>query len=173
MLRPFNEEKVKRTEEVRVQVHHDALRSTVTLAAVCFQRSQYCACLQQLPVHAVHHQYLQQSVQERAAASELRAARQRLRPQADQRGLPARHCSVFVLILHQVSPHVNAPLARVARNRGVSEDSYTQVGDHTPVPIVFAMSFSRVLGGAAHNGSDERAGGQGKDRALLSFCVIV
>ena len=129
MLRPFNEEKVKRTEEVRVQVFHDALRSTVTLAAVCFQRSQSCACLQQLPVHAVHHQYLQQSVQERAAASELRAARQRLRPQADQRGFPARHCSVFVLILHQVSPHVNAPLARVARNRGVSEDSYTQVGD--------------------------------------------
>jgi hypothetical protein len=41
------------------------------------------------------------------------------------------------------------------------------------MPIVFAMSFSRVLGGAAHNGSDERAGGQGKDRALLSFCEIV
>jgi hypothetical protein len=69
-------------------VCHGAGASRVTLAAVRVQRSWYCARIQQLPVHAVHHQHLQQRVQERAATSQLCAARQCLCPQAHQRGFP-------------------------------------------------------------------------------------
>ena len=38
-------------------------------------------------------------------------------------------CAVKSLRTLQVSPHVGAPLARVARNRGVDEDAYLQVSD--------------------------------------------
>jgi hypothetical protein len=41
------------------------------------------------------------------------------------------------------------------------------------MPVVYAVSFSRLVGGAAHNGSDPRAGGQGNARTLLSFREII
>jgi hypothetical protein len=48
----------------------------------------------------------------------------------------------------QVSPHVGAPLARVARNRGVDEDAYTQV--RARVTHVHRVDY----GGNGGNGGD-------------------
>jgi hypothetical protein len=49
-----------------------------------------------------------------------------------------KHLTVSI----QVSPHVGAPLARVARNRGVSEEAYMQV--RTAVSYL-ELAYDRVV----------------------------
>ena len=61
----------------------------------------------------------------------------------------------------QVSPHVSAPLARVARNRGVNEEAYTQVSDGG-CPLR-RCAFLICFGRAAHRCGDRRTRGQGAD----------
>ncbi len=69
----------------------------------------------------------------------------------------------------QVSPHVNAPLARVARNRGVSEDAYMKV-DFCLSCFTFCSYLLIFLFGAAHRFRDQWTRRQGADCCSLMDC---
>jgi len=93
ILRPYNEEKVKRTEEsvfAEVGIAHAYSSFLSTLFTVSLCNSLFKNAL----------------------------------PPPNFALLDSAYA---LKLVNEVSPHVNAPLARVARNRGVDEDAYTQL----------------------------------------------